>query len=84
MDKQIKLKMDNEKNIIISRDEYEIVITKREISADQIFKLFDHSIGDTYNITIDNPNNFDNEVLNNFKNLLNDIKEQIEKIQDTF
>lgn len=80
MNKIITLKMKEDKDLVILRDDVEkITIPKdnRTIKANEIFDLFDYNVGDSYEIEIDNEKNLDEQVVNFFHELLSEISEQI-------
>lgn len=80
MNKIITLKMKEDKDLVILRDDVEkISIPKdnRTIKANEIFDLFDYNVGDSYEIKIENENNQDEQVVSFFHELLNEISEQI-------
>ena len=80
MNKIITLKMKEDKDLVILRDGTEMIsISKdnRTIKANEIYDLFDYNVGDSYEIKIENDNNQDEQVVNFFHELLNEISEQI-------
>ena len=69
MGKKILLKMSDDKDIIITLDdENEHIIShdQREINAEQIFKLLDYKIGDTYTVETVNEHKLDPPVFTFF------------------
>lgn len=83
MVKKIVLEMNENKDIVIYKDNVEKINIKkdeRKINANKIFELFDHNIGDKYEIEINNPNNYDIEVVSFFYDMLVEIQEKIEEI----
>lgn len=76
MDKKIKLEMKDNKDIVIKvNDEEKITIKKdnRKIQANDIFKLLNYSIGDTYVIEVLNEKRYDLPVIQFFYELLCEI-----------
>ena len=76
MGKKILLKMSDDKDIIITLDdENEHIIShdQREINAEQIFKLLDYKIGDTYTVETVNEHKLDPPVFTFFSELIQDI-----------
>lgn len=72
--------MKEDKDLVILRDGTEMIsISKdnRTIKANEIYDLFDYNVGDSYEIKIENDNNQDEQVVNFFHELLNEISEQI-------
>ncbi|MBQ6253019.1 hypothetical protein [Ruminococcus sp.] len=85
MNKKITLKMKENKDISILRDDTELIsISKdnRTIKADEIFKLFDYNSGDTYEIQKENEKSLDEPVLNFFYDLIKEISDQIISYKD--
>ena len=86
MEKKIKLVMDVDKNIRIQLNEvekYVIRVDDRKIEANEIFKMLDHSIGDTYAVTSENIMGHDAKVLEFFEKLLKEITTKIQDIKFT-
>ena len=80
MNKKITLIMQDNKDILVVRDE-ELIITilknNRIINAKNIFELFDYNLGDTYDILTENEKKLDVPVINFFRDLLIEIATQI-------
>lgn len=84
MEKKIKLIMDSTKNIHIwvnDKEKYSIDNASRQITARTIFDILEHSIGDVYNISYENIDNKDVEVLMFFVHLIKDITNKIQEIK---
>lgn len=87
MDKIIKLKMTENKNIEISvNDKVEIEIKKgaRKIQAGDLYRLFGYSSGDTFNVIVENESNYDAPVINFFADLISEVVKKIVKVNDDF
>lgn len=81
----ITLTIDNNKDIYVRRDSEDCLVlpsNKRQINAKDIYDLFDYSKGTTYEIELINPEQQDKLVLDEFFSLLNEIKEQLEALND--
>ena len=84
MEKKIKLVMDADKSIHIylnDEEKYVIRVDNRKIEANEIFKMLNHSIGDTYVVTSENIAGQDTKVLDFFENLLMEITMKIQDIK---
>lgn len=91
MEKVIKLLRCENGNIDIYVNEtlkHTILANKRAIYADKIFEILDCNIGDHYSIQIENPQNKDEKIIDNFKEFLQGIIFQANIIlqpkEDTF
>lgn len=76
MDKKIKIKMNENKDIVISvNDDEKITIKKdnRKIQANEIFELLSYSNGDNFSFEIVNEKKYDVPVLQFFHELLVEI-----------
>lgn len=85
MDKKIKLKMNNNKDIVISvNNDEKITIKKdnRKIQANEIFELLSYSNGDNFSFEIVNEKEYDAPVLQFFYELLNEIVNKL-NIEET-
>lgn len=65
-----------------------ILANKREIYADKIFEILDCNIGDQYSLQIENPQNKDEKIIDNFKEFLQEVISQanimLQPKEDTF
>jgi hypothetical protein len=83
MENEIKLVVKEDKSIEIQFNSSPFCViesTDKKISADELYKLFDFSLGDSYFITSDNPQNLEIPVLNQFMELLEDIRKRLEEL----
>lgn len=86
MEKKIKLVMKADKSIHIhlnDEEKYVIRADNRKIEANEIFKMLNHSIGDTYVVTSENIAGQDAKVLEFFEKLLQEITTKIQDIKFT-
>ena len=91
MEKVIKLLRRENGNIDICVNEtlkHTILANERAIYADKIFEILDCNIGDHYSIQIENPQNKDEKIIDNFKEFLQGIISQanimLQPKEDTF
>lgn len=81
MDKEIILKMNENKDIVISvNNDEKITIKKdnRKIQANEIFELLSYSKGDKFSVDIVNDIGYDARVLQFFYELLNEIVNRLD------
>lgn len=89
MEKIIKCKMNTNKSISIIltseiEDKKEITITveNRQISAKELYDLFNFNYGDHYTVTeTENENSIDVDVLNFFNDMIKEIAGQLNNIE---
>lgn len=80
MDKKIKIKMNENKDILISiNDEDKITIKKenRKITANEIYDLLSYSNGDNFSVEIVKKEENETTVLSFFYEILNDIIKEL-------
>lgn len=85
MEKNIKLTMDANRAVRIAinnEEKYIIPENNRNISADIIYDLIGFSIDDHYNVTKENKAQMDEQVLNFFYELFNEIVIKINSLAD--
>ena len=83
MEKNIKLIMDESKNILVKVNndvKLTILATNREINATDVFEIFKFEIGNKYIIEKENKNNIDPMVLQYFFDLFDNIAKQLNNI----
>lgn len=76
MDKKIKIEMNENKDILISVNDNEIITIKkdnRKIQANEIFELLSYSNGDNFSFEIVNEKEYDAPVLQFFYELIVEI-----------
>ncbi|MDY7114398.1 hypothetical protein SAMN04515649_107286 [Eubacterium callanderi] len=85
MDKKIKIEMNENKDIVISVNNDEIITIKkdnRKIQANEIFELLSYSNGDNFSFEIVNEKEYDVPVLQFFYELLVEIVNKL-NIEET-
>ena len=85
MEKNIKLVLTENKDIEIyvnSINKFKIPSDKKEITAEEIYNIFDYTRGDTYTVTSENIPDADKPVLGFFKSLFEEIKEGIDNFSE--
>lgn len=86
MEKNIKLVLTKNKDIEIyvnSINKFKIPSDKKEITAEEIYNIFDYTRGDTYTVTSRNIAGVDEPVLEFFKSLFEEIKEGIDNFTES-
>jgi len=85
MEKNIKLIMDTKKEIkiLVNNEEKHIIFeNNRNISADKIYEIINFSLGDHYTVIKENKSKIDEQVLNFFYELFNDIINKINSLDE--
>ena len=85
MEKIIEIKMLENKDIEIIKDEKLYIcikMSKREINAKELFELFKDTLGQQVQIKVTNEYNKDEKVTEFFKELLEEINNNIKKIEN--
>ena len=85
MEKIIEIKMLENKDIEIIKDEKLYIcikMSKREINAKALFELFKDTLGQQVQIKVTNEYNKDEKVIEFFKELLEEINNNIKKIEN--
>ncbi|MDU2621169.1 MAG: hypothetical protein E7C72_07795 [Dialister sp.] len=85
MDKKIKIEMNENKDILISVNDNEIITIKkdnRKIQANEIFELLSYSNGDNFSFEIVNEKEYDAPVLQFFYELIVEIVNKL-NIEET-
>ncbi len=83
MEKNIKLKMEEDKMIRIfvnDNEKYIISSTDRSITAEKIYEIFEFSIGDHYSVSSENNENIEKPVLDFFVGLFSEIVNKINSL----
>ena len=85
MEKIIEIKMLENKDIEIIKDEKLYIcikMSKREINAKELCELFNDTLGQQVQIKVTNEYNKDEKVIEFFKELLEEINNNIKKIEN--
>ena len=85
MEKIIEIKMLENKDIEIIKDEKLYIcikMSKREINAKELFELFKDTLGQQVQIKVTNEYNKDEKVIEFFTELLEEINNNIKKIEN--
>ena len=85
MGKIIEIRMLDNKNIEIIKDGKVCIfisIDNREINAEKLFELFKDTLGQEIEIKVTNEYNKDEKVIGFFKELLEEINDNIRKIEN--
>lgn len=85
MGKIIEIRMLDNKNIEIIKDGKVCIfisIDNREINAEKLFELFKDTLGQEVEIKVTNEYNKDEKVIGFFKELLEEINDNIRKIEN--
>lgn len=83
MEKVIKLVMNENKDIDIFIDaqrKHTILASDRNITADTIFNILECTMGNQYKVVAENPTKKDENVLEQFTDLLSNIATQVNQI----
>ena len=83
MENKIKLVMNEDKSIEVFINDvpkHKILEDQREISAKEIYEIFNYKSGDSYNISIENSKEIDKPVLTYFFDLFKNINSRIEEL----
>ena len=83
MDKNIVVRMTEDKDIIICRNGEEVLKIlegKRSVRASEIYEALDYSKGDTYSVSSDNPKSVDDSALSFIYDLFSDICEKLNSL----
>ena len=85
MEKIIEIKMLENKNIEIIKDGKVFICISnenRKINAEELFELFKDTLGQEVDIKVTNEYNKDEKVIEFFKELLEEIKDNIKEIEN--
>lgn len=85
MEKTIKLTMNKDKSIKIAvnnEDKHVINAQDRSIDAENIYKIINFSVDDSYVIQSENIENIDDKVLSFFVDLFKEIVEKLNKLTE--
>jgi len=83
MENEINLIMNDDKSIDIFHNNDQkrrIIETQREITAKEIYDIFNYKTGDSYKVNIENKKEIDKPVLSYFKEVFEKISERIDEL----